>query len=113
MQGNSRHLRTEEELRTSSQNTLMLLIILPKLLNPCELDLTIPKFFLPRFDTPAEHSLDSWLRHEAHQGLEKRLSLLYQLYHPDSDQEEFSKPYRERLEFELDVIIKMDYPGIS
>ncbi|MCH2294572.1 MAG: hypothetical protein MK488_06265, partial [SAR324 cluster bacterium] len=60
-----------------------------KITESCELDLDNSKFFLPLFNTPAEHSLDSWLRHEAHLGLEKRLSLLYQLYHPDSDQEEF------------------------
>ena len=111
MQGNSRHLRTEEEMRTLFSEYPHAIENTSKIAESCELDLDNSKFFLPRFDTPAEHSLDSWLRHEAHQGLEKRLSLLYQLYHPDSDQEEFSKPYRERLEFELDVIIKMDYPG--
>ena len=71
MQGNSRHLRTEEEMRTLFSEYPHAIENTSKIAESCELDLDNSKFFLPRFDTPAEHSLDSWLRHEAHQGLEK------------------------------------------
>ncbi|MDY2891733.1 MAG: DNA polymerase III subunit alpha [Succinivibrio sp.] len=70
-----------------------------------EIELDVPR--LPHFDTgklsPAEY-----LRKAAHDGLEKRLEFLY----PDQAERERQRPrYEERLETELNVIIKMDFPG--
>jgi DNA polymerase-3 subunit alpha len=45
-------------------------------------------------------------------GLEARLqSLVFTEGMSDAEKEEIAKPYRERLEFELDVIITMKFPG--
>ncbi|MBL8711031.1 MAG: DNA polymerase III subunit alpha [Rhodospirillaceae bacterium] len=49
-------------------------------------------------------SEDEALREMAHRGLDKRLAAL-------GLGEEQAKPYRERLDFELDVIIQMGFPG--
>jgi DNA polymerase-3 subunit alpha len=70
-----------------------------------EIELDVPR--LPHFDTgklsPAEY-----LRKAAHEGLDKRLEFLY----PDEAEREKQRPrYEARLEKELDVIIKMDFPG--
>jgi|CXWL01.1.fsa_nt_gi DNA polymerase-3 subunit alpha len=58
---------------------------------------------LPSFSIEGMSEADS-LRAQAHKGLEERLSGYI-------DDEEKRKPYFERLEFELDVIIKMKFPG--
>lgn len=49
------------------------------------------------------------IREQARAGLEWRLENF--VYTPDCDRESVAKPYRERLEFELDVIIEMGFPG--
>lgn len=62
---------------------------------------------LPHFDT-GDMNAGDFLRKEAREGLKKRLEFLY----PDPDEREKQRPrYEERLETELDVIIKMDFPG--
>lgn len=58
---------------------------------------------LPSFTIEGMSEADS-LRAQAHKGLEARLDGYI-------DEPELRKPYFERLEFELDVIIKMKFPG--
>ena len=59
---------------------------------------------LPPFDTGAGRDEAEELRVQAREGLERRLAAL------DLDGAA-SAPYRERLEYELDVIVQMDFPG--
>jgi len=63
---------------------------------------------LPRFgEDEAE-----LLRIRAREGLQKRLeSYVFTEVMDESARETKAKPYRDRLEFELDVIIKMQFPG--
>jgi len=63
---------------------------------------------LPRF---AEDEAET-LRREAREGLKERLlSHVFTEDLSDEEKEIIAKPYQERLEFELDVIIKMQFPG--
>ncbi|MDR0479026.1 MAG: DNA polymerase III subunit alpha, partial [Burkholderiaceae bacterium] len=63
---------------------------------------------LPDFPVPQGHSIESYFRHAAQQGLEERLAQLY----PDADERERQRPnYQQRLEFEIDTILKMGFPG--
>lgn len=73
----------------------------------CNVELELDKPRLPRCKTgnltPAEK-----LREESYNGLEERLAKLY----PESAEREKQRPrYVKRLETELEVIIKMDFPG--
>ncbi len=73
----------------------------------CTVHLHIGKNYLPQFPT-GELSSAEYLRREAYAGLEKRLEFLY----PDPKERESQRPkYVKRLETELDVIIRMDFPG--
>ena len=63
------------------------------------------KYVLPEFPVPENESLDSWIRKEAHQGLERRLQ---------------AQPWRPAtawtitagaLDREVDVIVEMGFPG--
>jgi DNA polymerase-3 subunit alpha len=71
----------------------------------CNLELRLGTYFLPAFPVPEEHTLDSWIRSTAHEGLEKRLEKAP--IAPGHTRES----YFERLDVELGVICKMGFPG--
>ncbi len=71
----------------------------------CNLELTFGTYFLPDFPVPEGHDLASYIREISREGLKERLALAplaagYTL-----------ADYEARLERELDVIIKMGFPG--
>ncbi len=69
----------------------------------CNLELEFGKYHLPSFTPPKEMTLDDYLDELAHRGLEERLQGI--------TDPEVTNSYRERLDFELDVIKKMQFPG--
>ena len=71
----------------------------------CNLELSLGKYYLPAFPVPDDHTLDSWIRKEARDGLAKRLEKAPLA--PGHDR----ASYEARLETELDVIVKMGFPG--
>jgi DNA polymerase III subunit alpha len=74
----------------------------------CNLQLTLGKPQLPDFPTPGGVPIDQHFRDASHAGLEVRLAQLY----PDATKREAERSrYVERLEFELNTIIKMGFPG--
>ncbi len=66
---------------------------------------------LPPFDTGEGRNEEEELRHQAKEGLEKRLE--NQVFHYDhgANKEEIRKTYYARLEEELGIIIQMGFPG--
>lgn len=74
----------------------------------CNLTLELGKSRLPRFPTPDGMGLDDYLRQRARTGLEARLDQLY----PQPEERAARAPeYRERLELELETIVKMGFAG--
>ena len=71
----------------------------------CNVELKLGEYALPAFPVPSEHTIESWLRSSAREGLEKRLEK--NPIAPGKTRE----IYDARLETELDVIIKMGFPG--
>ncbi len=71
----------------------------------CNLELRLGTYHLPAFPVPAEHTLDSWIRSEARDGLARRLE------HAPLAAGHDRASYEARLETELDVIIRMGFPG--
>ncbi len=75
----------------------------------CNVELTLGENFLPDFPIPEGLTEAEYFRQQSREGLEKRLDKLF-----DRDAADFAekrKPYDERLETELDVIIGMGFPG--
>ncbi|WP_020593678.1 DNA polymerase III subunit alpha [Kiloniella laminariae] len=67
---------------------------------------------LPPFDTGAGRSETDELRYQSEQGLEGRLVRhIFTEGMSEEEKEALAKPYRERLTYELDVIIQMGFPG--
>ncbi|MCC7079596.1 MAG: DNA polymerase III subunit alpha [Burkholderiales bacterium] len=74
----------------------------------CNLAIELGKSCLPQFPTPQGVSLEAFLRQRALDGFGARMRELY----PDPVEHERARArYRERLEFELAMIIKMGFPG--
>ena len=74
----------------------------------CNLTLNLGKPSLPNFPTPNGVTLDEFLRSESERGLEQRMAVLY----PDEQQRAAKMPeYFERLQFEVNTIINMKFPG--
>lgn len=71
----------------------------------CNLEMSLGTYFLPAYPVPDDETLDSWIRNEARSGLEARLHK--NPLAPGKTRED----YFDRLEFELDTIIKMGFPG--
>ena len=65
----------------------------------CQTSIPEGQNLLPTFEVPAGETEDSWLRQQAEEGLAHRM-------HGQIPQE-----YRDRLNYELDVMIKMKFPG--
>ena len=74
----------------------------------CNLTLELGKSKLPDFPTPEGMSLDDYMRQRSFDGLHERLAHLY----PDAAVRAEKLPdYTARLEFELETIIQMGFPG--
>ena len=78
----------------------------------CNLTLVLGKPQLPNFPIPPVDgvvmSVDDYFRHVSHEGLKERLLHLY----PDATRRQAEQArYLERLEFELNTILEMGFPG--
>ncbi len=75
----------------------------------CSVQLELGKPYLPDYPVPDGLTMDEYFRQIAHDGLAKRLEKL----HPSSGSEavEAGERYRARLEFELETIVQMGFPG--
>ncbi|WP_263141437.1 DNA polymerase III subunit alpha [Pseudomonas sp. RIT-PI-AD] len=75
----------------------------------CNIDVRLGKHFLPDFPVPAGMTMDEYFRKVSFDGLEERLAVL--LPRDTSDYEAKKQVYIDRLNFELDIIIQMGFPG--
>ncbi len=74
----------------------------------CNLSLVLDEPRLPDFPTPDGTPINDYFRAASHRGLEQRLVALFS----DPARRDTERPrYVERLEFELETIVKMKFPG--
>jgi DNA polymerase-3 subunit alpha len=103
------YFRTQEEMLALFADIPEALQNTVEIAKRCNVTLTLGKNFLPRFDVPEGFTTETFLAHEAMQGLNKRLNILY-----DTTAESFSEqrqPYDARLQMEVDVINNMGFAG--
>ncbi|MDQ7728140.1 DNA polymerase III subunit alpha [Halomonas sp. SpR8] len=80
----------------------------------CSVDVRLGEIFLPEFGIPEGMTQDEFFRKVSHDGLTERLDFLFPTERYPRDSEEYQaidQRYRDRLEFELNVIIQMGFPG--
>ncbi len=69
------------------------------------------KPILPRSPKTGARTEEEALRQLARDGLDVRLEKIYKADAGEEARAQIAKPYRERLEYELDMIVKMGFPG--
>ncbi|MEB3752864.1 DNA polymerase III subunit alpha [Acinetobacter sp. MD2(2019)] len=77
----------------------------------CNVSLQLGTYFLPDYPIPDGFTIDSYFAHLSKEGLEVRLDHLYPPENRDEDWPEIRKPYDERIKYEIDIILKMGFPG--
>ncbi|MDA8447302.1 DNA polymerase III subunit alpha [Paracidovorax valerianellae] len=115
--GNQRRVRkfTREQYFKSSAQMEALFADVPsaiantlEIAKRCNLTLVLGKPQLPDFPTPGGMPIDEYFRVASLEGLEERLAHLY----PKEAERDNQRPrYLERLEFEINTILKMGFPG--
>ena len=119
--GNAKRVRkfTREQYFKSSAQMQALFADVPsaiantlEIAKRCNLTLVLGKPQLPDFPTPEVNgermTPEDYFRYASHEGLKERLVHLY----PDEAKREAERPrYTERLEFEINTILKMGFPG--
>ncbi|MGI9131592.1 MAG: DNA polymerase III subunit alpha [Candidatus Nanopelagicaceae bacterium] len=96
---NEFYLKSAQEMRTlfsdipeACDNTLLIA-------ERCNITMRENENLLPQYPVPAGESEDTWLRKESNKGLSARLGGNVEI------------KYQERLDYELEVMIKMGFPG--
>ncbi|KXS39686.1 MAG: DNA polymerase III subunit alpha [Halomonadaceae bacterium T82-2] len=112
---------SEEQYLKSPQEMAELFADIPEALENtvmiaarCSVDVRLGEIFLPEFPVPEGMTLDEFFRQLSHDGLGERLTQLFDgddAIYPDRRRADHEAAYRERLDFELDIIIKMGFPG--
>ena len=102
------YFKTQAEMAELFADAPELLANSVEIAKRCNLAIELGKSRLPQFPTPEGVSLEAYLRERALAGFAARMRSLY----TDADEHErVAARYRERLEFELGMIVKMGFPG--
>ncbi|TLX54048.1 DNA polymerase III subunit alpha [Stutzerimonas nosocomialis] len=103
------YLKTPEEMQELFADLPEALENTVEIAKRCNIEVQLGKYFLPDFPTPNGMGIDDYLRHVSFEGLDERLSVILP---PDTEDYEAKRQvYIDRLNFELDIIIQMGFPG--
>ncbi|MGX5220328.1 DNA polymerase III subunit alpha [Pseudomonas segetis] len=75
----------------------------------CNIEVQLGTYFLPNFPIPDGMTIDEYFRKVSFDGLDERLEVLLPKDTPDYEAKK--QVYVDRLNFELDIIIQMGFPG--
>ncbi len=103
------YFRTQEEMEelfsdipSAVQNTVAIA-------KRCNIEIEIGTYYLPKYPIPEGMLMDDYFRKVSFDGLEERLEIL--LDKSDPEYKFKRQAYIDRLEFELEIIIQMGFPG--
>ncbi len=112
---------TEEQYLKSPEEMAELFADVPEALTNsvmiaarCSVEVRLGEIFLPEFEIPEGLTRDEYFRKVSHDGLTERLDFLFppeQYPREGAEYAEIDARYRKRLDFELDIIIQMGFPG--
>lgn len=103
------YLKTAEEMADLFSDLPEALENTVEIAKRCNIEVQLGKYFLPNFPIPAGMTIDDYLRKVSFEGLDDRLAVLLPTDTPDYDEKR--QVYLDRLNFELDIIIQMGFPG--
>ncbi|KJH87734.1 DNA polymerase III subunit alpha [Pseudomonas fluorescens] len=107
---NQQYLKSAEEMAELFSDLPEALENTVEIAKRCNIEVKLGKHFLPNFPIPDGMTIDEYFRKVSFDGLEERLSVLL----PKDTTEDYEakrQVYVDRLNFELDIIIQMGFPG--
>ncbi|MBP8202883.1 MAG: DNA polymerase III subunit alpha, partial [Pseudomonas sp.] len=104
------YLKTPEEMAELFSDLPEALENTIEIAKRCNIEVQLGKYFLPDFPVPAGLTMDEYFRQVSFEGLEERLAVLWPKA-TTPNYEEKRQVYVDRLNFELDIIIQMGFPG--
>ncbi len=75
----------------------------------CNIEIELGKYYLPAYPIPEGMTMDDFFVDISRKGLDERLKTILDVNDPDYAEKR--KAYDDRLDFELDIIIEMGFPG--
>src|SRR6056300_1751571 len=103
------YLRTAEEMQELFRDIPEALENTVEIARRCTLSLELGKPFLPNYPIPEGLTVAEFMRQESENGLKQRLETTFD--READDFAEITKKYQARLDFELDIINQMGFPG--
>ncbi|MFT5482642.1 MAG: DNA polymerase-3 subunit alpha [Halieaceae bacterium] len=103
------YLRTEEEMLELFSDFPEALENSIEIAKRCNVTMHLGEPHLPDYPIPDNLGLEQFFRQRCHQGLDDRLQSLFDPN--EASTAETVKKYRARLDFEIDVILQMGFPG--
>lgn len=107
----AQYLKTQAEMQALFADIPQVLANTVQLAMRCNVTLTLGINVLPEFPVPEGETIETFFRNESQRGLNARLAKLYPIEERGDDWDEIRKPYDERLEHELGIILSMGFPG--
>ncbi|OLF38412.1 DNA polymerase III subunit alpha [Psychrobacter sp. Cmf 22.2] len=105
------YLKTQEQMAQLFADIPQVVDNTLRLATRCNVTLTLGINVLPDFPVPEGETIESFFRAESQRGLNHRLDKLFPVEARDESWSDFRKQYDERLEYELDIILSMGFPG--
>jgi DNA polymerase-3 subunit alpha len=103
------YLKSEQEMAELFSDIPEALANTVEIARRCSLDITLGKNYLPDFPIPEGMTEAQYIEQVSREGLEKRLE---KILDPQADDySEQHQRYQQRLQFELDIINQMGFPG--
>ncbi|MFP8967268.1 DNA polymerase III subunit alpha [Pokkaliibacter sp. CJK22405] len=103
------YLRTAEEMAELFSDIPEALQNSVEIARRCNVDILLGTYFLPEYPIPEGETMDEFFTRISYEGLDWRLEQLFDSQAPEFAQTK--KTYQERLQFELNTIIQMGFPG--
>lgn len=103
------YLKTAEEMWELFRDLPEALENTVEIAKRCNIEVQLGTYFLPDFPVPDGMTMDEYFRKVSFDGLDERLEVLLPKDTPDYDSRK--QVYVDRLNFELDIIIQMGFPG--
>ena len=105
------YLKTQQEMKALFADIPQVIDNTLRLATRCNVTLTLGINVLPEFPVPEGETIESFFRAESIRGLDRRLDRLFPVAERSDNWQEFRQKYDERLEYELEVILSMGFPG--
>ncbi|HCN18557.1 MULTISPECIES: DNA polymerase III subunit alpha [Psychrobacter] len=105
------YLKTQDQMAQLFEDIPQVIDNTLRLATRCNVTLTLGINVLPDFPVPEGETIESFFRAESQRGLEQRLDKLFPVAERRDNWGDFRQRYDERLEYELNIILSMGFPG--